>query len=35
MGRESEYYFVTIFFPAFVLSLIVTYLYLKDRNKLR
>ena len=35
MAGESEYYFVTIFFPAFLLGLIVTYLYLRDRFKPR
>ena len=28
---ESQYCFVTIFFPGFLLGLIVTYLYLRDR----
>jgi len=35
MDRETEYHLVTICFPAFLFSLIVAYLYLKDRSKHR
>ena len=35
MDRETEFYLVTICVPAFLFGLIVAYLYLKDRNKLR
>jgi hypothetical protein len=33
MDLEVQYRFVTICFPAVIFSLIVTYLYLKDRSR--
>jgi hypothetical protein len=35
MDVEYQYHFVTICFPAIFFALIVAYLYLKDRHKLR